>query len=96
MFEYNVSIIQTELENMQNICSDSSEILDDIKNVGLQIGGYWSGEAADSFKTKYAEMANAFDSFKETLESAIKYVNSTIENSTNIEETNLELVEEMF
>ena len=96
MFEYDLNIVQTELENMKNICDDIDSIFNDINSIGTQARQKWSGYAADSFKSKYNEMIVAFDSYKELLNSAIEYVKSTTENATNVEDINLGLVEDMF
>ncbi len=96
MFEYDLNIVQTELENMKNICDDIDSIFNDINSIGTQARQKWSGYAADSFKSKYNEMVVAFDSYKELLNSAIEYVKSTTENATNVEDINLGLVEDMF
>ena len=96
MFEYDLNIVQTELENMKNICDDIDSIFNDINSIGTQARQKWSGYAADLFKSKYNEMVVAFDSYKELLNSAIEYVKSTTENATNVEDINLGLVEDMF
>ena len=96
MFEYNLNVVQTELENMLTICNNIDSIFNDINSIGTQARQKWSGYAADSFKSKYNEMVTAFDSYKELLDSAIEYVKSTTENATNMEDINLDLVENMF
>ena len=53
MFEYDLNIVQTELENMKNICDDIDSIFNDINSIGTQARQKWSGYAADSFKSKY-------------------------------------------